>query len=271
MDWLRRNPLLVLLVVIGLLLAAVIAVEAGFGATLRDALRPVSGKPPLPADAKLLPPLAITAAEQAYPETVARPLFTPTRRPAPVVVAAPQSTFQKGQFVLAGVITVGAQRTAMLREKSNGRIHRLELGKEVNGIKVAEIQREQVTLAMGSEQEVLTLSVLRPPPGASLGPAAMQGPFGGAAAAALPPGAPPPGAVPPGGVLPSGQIAPSGPFFPIPSGGASPPNPAVPNPALPPGVNPAARVSPEASAAPLSPEELLARRRARRTQQNQNQ
>ena len=264
MDWLRRNPLLGVLAAICLLLAAAIGVEAEFGASLRDAMRPASGKPALPADAKLLPPLSVIAAEQAYPETIARPLFTPTRRPAPVVVAAPQSTFQKGQFVLAGVITVGSQRTAMLREKSNGRIHRLELGKEVNGIKVTEIQREQVTLAQGGEQEVLTLSVLRPQPGTSLGPAAVQGPFSGMNPT---PGAPAPS------VLPSGQIAPGGPF---PAPGAVPastlpPNSSIPNPAMIPGANPAARAMPEAASTPLSPEELLARRRARRTQQNQNQ
>ena len=162
MDWLKRNPLLGVLAAVCILLIAVIGVEAGFGATLRDAMRPASGKPALATDAKLLPPLAATAAEQAYPETIARPLFTPTRRPAPVVAAAPPSTIQRGQFVLAGVIAVGDQRTAMLREKSNGRIHRLERGKEVNGLKVTDIQREQVTLALGSEQEVLTLSVQRP-------------------------------------------------------------------------------------------------------------
>ena len=262
MDWLRRNPLLGVLALVCLLLAAAIGVEAELGANLRDAMRPASGKPALPVEAKLLPPLIATAAEQAYPETVARPLFIPTRRPAPVVVAVPQSTFQKGQFVLAGVIVVGDNRVAMLREKSNGRIYRVEQGKELNGIKVADIQREQVTMTQGGEQEVLTLSVLRPAAGASMGPAAVQGPFMGIAS---PPGAPPPT------VLPSGQFAPGGvggPFPPQPP--AIPVNPSNPNPAIS-GANPAARAMPEAGSAPLSPEELLARRRARRTQQDQNQ
>ncbi len=262
MDWLRRNPLLGVLAAICLLLAAVIGVEAGFGASLRDALKPASTKPALAADAKLLPPVVVAAAEQAYPETTARPLFTPTRRPAPPVAVAPQATFQKGQFVLAGVITVGDNRVAMLREKANNRIHRVEVGKEVNGIKVADIQREQVTLAQGAEQEVLTLSVLRPQqPGTSLGPAAVQGPFGGIGAN---PGAPPAGAPP--------AQNPAGPF-PMPGTvpGALPPNPSLPNMSGIAGANPAARATPEAQTAPLSPEELLARRRARRTQQNQPQ
>ncbi|MEP7068725.1 MAG: hypothetical protein ABI789_05765 [Usitatibacter sp.] len=262
MDWLKRNPLIGVLAAICVLLAAVIGVEAGFGATLRDAMRPASVKRALPTDAKLLPAIVATAPEQAYPETVARPLFTPTRRPAPAPVPVAKSTFQRGQFVLAGVIVVGANKVAMLREKSNNRIHRVEQGKEVNGIKVAEIQREQVTLAMGAEQEVLTLSVIRPAPGSWMGSAEAQGPF---VAVPAPSGAPP---------LSTGPRA-AGPFS-APAGApglspaASPSNPQGPPP-TPIGVNPAARAAPpEASSnLPLSPEELLARRRARRTQQTQ--
>ena len=270
MEWLKRNPLIGVLAAICVLLAAVIGVEAGFGASLRDAMRPSSMKPALPTDAKLLPAIVATAPEQAYPETVARPLFTPTRRPAPPPVPVAQSTFQRGQFVLAGVIVVGDNKVAMLREKSNNRIHRVEQGKEVNGIKVAEIQREQVTLAMGAEQEVLTLSVLRPAAGSSMGPAAMQGPFGATGGAAPAPGVPPPQQAP----SPAGQVAPQpmgGPFA-----NPAPVPPAPVNSQIQPagigGMNPAARAAavPEAdSNTPLSPEELLARRRARRTQQTQ--
>ena len=267
MDWLRRNPLVGVLAAVSILLAVVIAVEAEFGVTLRDAMRPASGKPALPTDSRLLPPAIAMAPEQAYPETTARPLFIPTRRPAPELAAAPQSAMTKGQFVLAGVITVGDNRTALLREKSNGRIHRVERGKEVNGMKIADIQREQVTLALGGEQEVLNLAVLRPSGGASMGSAIVQGPFAGITAN---PGAPPPPPPPGPGVLPSGQMAPGG----FPAQGSAPvtmpSNPSNPIPAVT-GGNPAARAIPEAAGVALTPEELLARRRARRTQQNQNQ
>ena len=266
MEWLRRNPLLGVFAAICALLIVAIGLEAGFGASLRDVLHPASGKPAIPADAKLLPPLIAAAAEQAYPETTARPLFTPTRRPAPELAAVSQSIFQKGQFVLAGVIVVGDNRIAMLREKSSGRIHRVENGKEVNGIKVGQIQREQVTLSMGGEQEVLTLSVLKPAAGMSMGSAVVQGPFGAMS--------PTPGAPPPPGMAPAGTPAPgAGSPFPQSAGppptmppGSSNPNPI---PATASGVNPAARTTAEAASAPLSPEELLARRRARRTQQTQ--
>jgi general secretion pathway protein N len=261
-GWLQRNPAVGVLAAACVLLLAVIGAEAGFGARLSDALRAGSPQRALPSEAKLLPPVIATSVEQAYPETTARPLFTPTRRPAPELAAVPQSTFQKGQFTLQGVIMVGDNRIAMLREKSNGRIYRVERGREVNGIKVIEVQPEAVTLALGGEQEVLPLVVQRP--SGSPAAAAPAGPFAGPA--------PVPGAAPP--AVPGGFASP-----PVAAGNA--PGQGAPIPLTPgtasPGAIPAAGASPAAAtnpaarldSAPMSPEELLARRRARRTQQNQ--
>jgi hypothetical protein len=259
-GWLRRNPLIATLAVAAAALAAVIVAETEFGSSVASVSRGAASRRAAPPDAKLLPPVSVAAAEQAYPETTARPLFTPTRRPAPEAVAAPQSTFQKGQFVLQGVIAVGNNRIAMLREKSNGRIHRVEQGREVNGIKVTSIEPEVVTLAQGGEEEKLGLTVQKGPgvpgaPGQPVPPAAppaapAQGPF---AAPAAPPVAQP--------------IAPV-PQSPFPRPGNAPmaaPIPAGPGAA---GANPAARAVSDAGTA-LTPEELLARRRARRAQQTQ--
>jgi type II secretory pathway component PulC len=254
MTWLQRNPLAAALSVLAIALATVIAFEAEYGSSLASVLAPGASRRAVPADAKLLPPLLATAPEQAYPETAARPLFIPTRRPAPEALAAPQSTFQKGQFVLQGVIAVGENRIAMLREKSNGRIHRVERGRELNGIKVLEIEREAVTLAQGGEQETLSMNVQKGPgaPQAAAG----QGPF---AATAAPANAAPaaPAQVNPAAAPARAANAPI----------ATPQN--TPHPSFAQNPNPAARAVPEAAAAPMSPEELLARRRARRTQQNQ--
>ena len=147
--WLRRNPMTAMLAVLGALLAVVLLVEFY---TAGPDMRPVAARRAVPAEAKLLPPLAATAPEQAYPEIAARPLFAPTRRPAPPVVATPQPTIQRNQFVLMGVIMAGDTRIAMLREKSSGRLVRVERGAEVNGMKVASIEREAVTLAAGAER-----------------------------------------------------------------------------------------------------------------------
>lgn len=253
----QRRPLIVSLAVVAAALVVIVGIELGLGAGLRSALTP-EGKRASAAEAKLLPPVIATAPEQVYPELATRPLFTPTRRPAPEATAPTKSTFVPGQFVLQGVIAAGDTRIAMLREKANGRIHRVERGREVNGIEVTEIQRETVTLAQGGEKEVLTLQVQRPTGAAPA--SAPAGPF------AIPPTASvaPPGASPAAAEgQPTTQPAPVAGtprpgMFPTPRSGAPAPATAA--------TNPTAR---EPAVAPMSPEELLARRRARRSQQSQ--
>ena len=262
----RRNPGLVALAVVAVLLAAALAVEVAF--TGRGAAEPPR-KRAVAAEAKLLPPIAQVPAEQAYAETAARPLFVPTRRPAPEVAAVAAPAFQRGQFTLQGVIMAGGTRTAMLREKANGKIHRLETGRDVNGVKVFQIEPAAVTIGLGDEREVLPLSVQRPgapgqPMAAVPQPAAGQGPFAPPATASAFPAPVPgqPGAPP---RLPQGAQSLSAGSVPFPTGPQVPPpgSGGVPAANLPPGI-----ANPNDSV-PMTPEELLARRRARRAQQNQ--
>lgn len=256
-GWLQRNPVVAALALLTAGLVVVLAIEVGLVA------RPPSVAPAkrgMAAEARLLPPVAAVAPEQAYAETTTRPLFVPTRRPAPDLAVAAAPAFQRGQFTLQGVIIAGSNRTAMLREKTSGRIHRVEAGREINGIKVVQIDPQVVTLGVGEERETVPLVVQRPGAGAAASTppppaAAMQGPFAGPSSAfpARPPGQPQ--AAPPGGQ----PLTAGGPAFPTAPPGQSP-------------GAPAAMTAPGAAspaAAPMSPEELLARRRARRAQQNQ--
>lgn len=238
MEWIRRSPLPALLAIAAVVLAAVIAAEAMLGAQRTP---PAAGsRHAAPAEAKLLPPMVVASAEQAYPETTARPLFIPTRRPAPDAPAGAKNSFQKGQFVLQGVIAVGSDKVAMLKEKSNGKIHRVQLGTDVNGIKVAEIDPEQVTLTLGADREVLPLLVQKAPGGKE-------------APAAFPTAAGPFPAQREPEATPANPAAPA----PVPGQPFAAPVPLQPGQAA----NPVAR--PDAPAT-LTPEELLARRRARR-------
>jgi len=250
MDWIQRNPLLAALCLAGAFLVAVIAAEAAFGPNLASLLDANPHRRAVAADAKLLPPPVVVAVDQAYPETAARPLFIPTRRPAPEAPAEAKGSIPKGQYVLVGVIIVGENRTAMLKEKSTGRTVHVERGKELNGIKVAEISPETVTLSLGSDKEVLPLTVQK---AGAITPAqaAQQGPFMPSAAEAAAAAA---------AGQPVAQPVPGQPYA---------------NPGITPGSNPnnpAARAKEQAKeqqavpAAPLSTEELLARRRARRAQ-----
>jgi hypothetical protein len=268
---LQRHPLITALSVLAVLLTLVIGLEAGLAASLRAALvAPV--KRAAPVEAKLLPAPVIAQAEQLYPETAARPLFVPARRTAPA--AAAPSTYTPGQFVLQGVIVVGNNRTALLREKSSGKIHRAEQGREINGIKVAEITPEGVVLTQGNEREVVPLQVLKlgATPAAPAAPATNSagqiiGPFG------PPPPTPQPGS-PPGGV-PQGGVPtplPGSTGAPVPAPPGVFPAPATANPLAAPVPAPGASAPAEAvtgAAQAMTPEELLARRRARRGQQTQ--
>lgn len=257
----QRHPLAIALSVLAAILVAVIAAELGLGASLRAQVTGVPGKRAAPFEAKLLPPQQVAQAEQLYPEVAARPLFTPTRRPAPAAV--PPSTYTPGRFVLQGVIVAGNTRTAMLREKSSGRIHRAEVGREIDGIRVAQIDREGVTLTQGADREVLQLQVMRPGavPGspqasASAGPFGPTTPAGGGATAA-------PGGAPSPAPAAAPQQAGAPPTLRSPGAILNAPNPLA---APAPGTNP---TPPTATTTPMSPEELLARRRARRGQQSQ--
>jgi len=274
-EILRRHPITAALCAVGVLLALVIAAEVLFG--MRRAPAGAAGTPGTPAnsafvEAKLMPSLGSASAEQAYPETGARPLFSPGRRPAPVLTASAAIT--RGQYVLQGVTIVGELRIALLKEKTGGRVFRVEKGRELNGITLAEVEADRVTLRSGSDSEVIPLNVQKGAAGsgAPTGAPAASGPSGPSAAAAGGPfNAPvaPPAAMPP----PPAAAAPEAPR---PAGGAQQPNSGLPNggaadfgprprPAAP--AQGAAGAAPEA--APMTAEELLARRRARRQSQTQ--
>jgi hypothetical protein len=265
-DLLRRFPLLSALAVLTAVLLAVVAVEFAAGSALRERAAGGSGQAAAPVQTKLLPQIAAVNPDAEYAETASRPLFTPTRRPAPAqTVVASAGAMVKGQFILTGVTIVGENRIALLREKSSGRVVRVEQGKEVNGITVAQIEPEKVTLSQGGDQEVVGMLVSKAgavPGMPSALPPSAAGPFATTAAPGQPnPAArpapptpqPQPGFVPQPGTAPAPPVNPNTLFGPRP-GGLTP----VPDP-----------TTGQTPVAPLSPEELLARRRARRTQQTQ--
>jgi hypothetical protein len=254
-ELLRRNPLIAALAALCVVLAAVVTLEV---ATLGSPDAPPAARKVAASEAKLLPPVAAVSAEAAYPETAARPLWIPTRRPAPPAAVA-QASFQRGQFVLQGVTIAGNTRIAMLKEKASGRVHRVEQGRDINGLQLTEIEPGKVTLAQGGEREVLELLVQRPggpapkpgQPGAAPPPpqaASTAGPFAGAQPTTPRPVAPRPAGVP--------ALIPPGPMPPSFGGPAQASNPAA--------ANPSPGTVPQQTSAPMTPEELLARRRARR-------
>src|SRR5689334_15256215 len=126
MGFLRLHPFLSAAAALAVLLLVVIGFETQWGTRVRPAPPTVPAKPAAPVDARVLPTVASTVAEQAYPESVARPLFVPSRRPAPAAAPVAVATMPKGTLTLQGVTIAGNTRIAMLREKQSGKIHRVE-------------------------------------------------------------------------------------------------------------------------------------------------
>src|SRR5215468_702747 len=147
----QRQPVIAVLAVVVALLVIAIGLETGFGARLGPVIPTGTSKPSAPFEAKLLPALAPTDPERSYPETGARPLFVPLRRPSPPAEPAQQTSIKRGLYVLQGVTIAGDTRIALLKEKSTGHIVRAEKGKDLNGMKIAEVTPESVTLAVGTD------------------------------------------------------------------------------------------------------------------------
>lgn len=115
-------------------------------------------------------------APDTFLETTLRPLFLPTRRPAPKLPDIPKQAMKKGQFILAGTLIIGEVKFAQLIEIAGGRTHMIAEGKEVNGIAVRQVAPTSVVLSQYDETEVVPL---QPPQAAHKGGAAKAPPPGG--------------------------------------------------------------------------------------------
>jgi hypothetical protein len=120
-------------------------------------------------DTKILPAFALAPLSPSgtgYRETIERPLFIPTRRPAPVGNTT-QMAMKKGQFRLAGTTVSEQMSVAYLFETSTNKTLRVNRGAEVNGITVESVSANRVVLKQGDETEELflrTSSSPKPPP-----------------------------------------------------------------------------------------------------------
>ena len=166
--------------------------ETDWGRALAPVPEPAEAIAPKPVPVAVLPDFTISGGLAARPETVARTLFNPTRRPAPPVVAeAPRPTMKRGQFALTGTLVVDGKSTAFLREVAGGKARRVLQGESINGLTVAEVKPDRVRLTMGDEVEELILKVQpNPKPTAVAAAPAAPPPPAGAPAAAPAAGAP---------------------------------------------------------------------------------
>jgi len=119
---------------------------------------------PQPVATALLPEFEIPGGVGTRTETVERTLFNPTRRPAPQMAAeGAASRMKRGQFALTGTLLLDGKNTAFLREVAGNKARRVHAGETVNGMRVADVKADRVTLTLGDESEELVLKVATNP------------------------------------------------------------------------------------------------------------
>lgn len=140
-------------------LVAAIAAEHFLGrVTVGDEVR----APAKVVEAKLLPAFSLPEETQPVPETIARPLFVPTRRTSPPAASAAVATMKKGQFVLTGVTVTPEVSFAFLKEVAGGKTHSVKKGSQINGITVEAVEPRRVVMKQGEETEDLLLNTQVP-------------------------------------------------------------------------------------------------------------
>lgn len=130
------------------------------------------GMPARPGAPVLPPTLADLALPpvESFAETLARPLFTATRRPpspgemlqgeARPVAVAPAAKGEKvilGKYLLRGVVVTPEQKLLLLKRQDTGAALRLREGDALDGWRIAAIAQDHLILSKGDRQERVPL------------------------------------------------------------------------------------------------------------------
>jgi general secretion pathway protein N len=120
--------------------------------------------------------LPVEAADlSAFGEIVARPLFSPTRRPPPVREQTATATVaQPETFALIGVIISTEGRMALLRTIATDEVQRAVEGQSVGGWEVGAINPTHVVLQRGKDKEVIKINDADPASGETSANAAVN-------------------------------------------------------------------------------------------------
>ncbi len=160
----REKYFLLAMVGLSLLLAGVLLWEWERGMDLqRELLKlrkmPVTAVPPQ----KILPEFSLPDLETGFPELLARPVFSISRRVFVPPAQADAGAMKKGQFVLVGVLISPRQRSALLRDVTTGKTETVAQVGVVRGMTLGQVLPNRVVLRQGEESEELPLNVLTGP------------------------------------------------------------------------------------------------------------
>ena len=131
-------------------LIALVGFETDFGREVHLHAPPTEPVRRNPSQFHFCPSTRSKAASQ-HTETVNRPLFVPTRRPAPVAVVEVKRKMKRGQFALTGTTVAGERSLAFLKEVNGGKSRTVKMGDTVNGLLVAEVKPDRVKLTQATK------------------------------------------------------------------------------------------------------------------------
>lgn len=153
----RRSP--IMLVLLCAALAALVYWEIDGnrppdgGGAIEVAARP--DPRPLPPEPEFaMPPL------DSYAEIVARPLFSPSRRPPPAAEGDAEDDASEAKpalFILTGVVISAEARLALIQRANIAGVVRVSEGEEIDGWLVEKIAPDRVTLRQGAAVEEIEL------------------------------------------------------------------------------------------------------------------
>lgn len=151
-------------VLISALLALAIGRELGWGENLHPPMPAPGVHPSVPVEVALYPDFRLPAREKTFAATLERPLFVPSRSPAPPAPSAPSApppTMQKGQFQLLGTIITDEMRIAVVKEISSGKERQIVQGYTINGLQLEMVEADRIVFSQYEDQEEIRLKIQR--------------------------------------------------------------------------------------------------------------
>ncbi len=133
--------------------------ELDWGENLHPILPAPVLHPSAPVKIVLPPDYHLPVREKVYARTLERPLFVPTRRPAPPPPPPPPPTMQKGQFQLLGTTITDDFSIAIIKEISSGKVRQVFQGYTINGLQLDLVEPNRIVFSQYGDKEEIRLKI----------------------------------------------------------------------------------------------------------------
>lgn len=151
-------------ILVNTVLALAIGSELSWGEKLHQPMPVPVVHSSAPVEVALDPDFRLPAREKTYAATLERPLFVPSRSPAPPAPSAPSApppTMQKGQFQLLGTIITDEMRIAVVKEISSGKERQIVQGYTINGLQLEMVEADRIVFTQYEDREEIRLKIQR--------------------------------------------------------------------------------------------------------------